>query len=197
MSRSLDREDFDRAAVQLGAPAAHLRAVAEVEAPRGGFLPEGPPVALFERHLFKRFTRSRFDRTHPDLSGRPFFKSAGGYGGSMKQHERLHAASWLDWPAAHRATSFGRFQILGDNWMICGFTSLGAFVEAMWTSEDAHLRAFTHFVISKPDLAEAIRTGDWSTVKEIYNGPAQTGRDYAGDMQAAAERFANPRVLTA
>jgi two-component sensor histidine kinase len=52
--QALTEEDYKRAARRLGCSVAAIKAVAEVEAPGSGFLPDGRPKILFERHIFRR-----------------------------------------------------------------------------------------------------------------------------------------------
>ncbi len=50
----LGMADLQRAASTLGVPLASVRAVNEVESRGAGFLPDGRPVILFERHVMYR-----------------------------------------------------------------------------------------------------------------------------------------------
>ena len=113
MSRNpLSESDFEAAASSLGVDVAAIKAVCEVEAPRGGFQSNGEPTILFERHLFSRYTHGKWDASNPDISN----PKPGGYGGTVAQHGRLQRAAKLDRQAALKATSWGKFQILGVNY---------------------------------------------------------------------------------
>src|SRR5690606_34779310 len=84
-STRLSMADYQRAASALGVDVATVRAVADVESSGGGFLADGRPKILFERHIFARETGGRFNQSHPGISG-----PAGGYGaGGANQHLRF------------------------------------------------------------------------------------------------------------
>lgn len=176
----LTDEDYARAASQLGCEIAAIKAVAEVESgPYGAFLANGEPVILFERHLFSRLTKHKFDNSHPDLSN----PVAGGYGKVSSQHARLAAAAELDRDAALQSASWGRFQVLGSNWQSLGYESLQAFVNAMYAGEAGHLDSFVRFVIAN-NLTQHLQHRDWAKFARGYNGPAF--RKYKYDSKLAA-----------
>jgi hypothetical protein len=182
----LTEQDWQEAAATIGCEVAAIKAVAEVESPRGAFLPSGEPSLLFERHKFSRHTKGKFDATNPGVSNR----KPGGYGSYNEQHARLQQAAELDRPAALKSASWGRFQILGENYQQAGFDSLQAFVNAMYASEQAQLKAFVHFILADPRLAKAIRHKDFDGFAGVYNGPNYKINDYAGKMQAAHAKWA-------
>jgi hypothetical protein len=62
------------------------------------------------------------------------------------QHHRLADAARLDWEAAHKACSWGAFQILGLHHEKCGYQDIKGFVEAMHKGPGAHLHAFVALV---------------------------------------------------
>lgn len=178
--------DFSKAAKDLKVPVAAIRAVCEVEAPRGGFLPTGEPTILFERHIFSRLTNRRYDARHPDISN----KSPGGYGPASAQHARLQKAVQLDKPAALKSASWGRFQILGLNHVQAGFTSLQDFINAMYRSEQSQLEAFVDFIKNDKRLLNALQTLNWTAFARIYNGPAYRINRYDTRLQLAYDRYA-------
>jgi hypothetical protein len=180
----LTEDDWKAAAARLRVSVAKIKAVAEIEAPRGPFLPSGEPPVLFERHKFSRHTRGKYDATHPDISN----PKQGGYGPSSKQHERLARAAALDRNAALKSASFGQFQILGENHAAAGHKTLQGFVNAMYRSARDQLDAFVAFLESE-GLDVHLRAGNWVAFAEGYNGPAQAKHDYSGRMAAAFRRL--------
>lgn len=185
MNEPLTEQDWRDAAQRLGVEPAVLKAVAEVESPRGAFLPTGEPAMLFERHKFAKFTNGRFNLTHPHISN----PKPGGYGLASEQPGRLEAAAELDRVAALKATSFGRFQIMGFNHEAAGFPELQDFINAMWRSERAQLDAFVSVLLSF-GLVPALRAHDWSAVARAYNGPNYYANDYDAKLARAYERHA-------
>lgn len=166
----LTESDYADAARELGVDVAAVKAVCEVEAPRGGFQKDGQPVILFERHLFSRYTHGKWDNAHPDISN----PKPGGYGASLAQHGRLQRAAKLDREAALKAASWGKFQILGVNHKRAGFAKLQDFINAMYEDEQAQLAAFVSFIETDPALHEALKEHNWAEFARIYNG-----RNYA------------------
>lgn len=178
----LDDKAIKDAASAIGCAVAAIRAVIDVES-QGGFLPDGRPKILFERHYFSRLTSRRHDSTHPDIS----HPTWGGYLGGAREYGRLTRAMELDRDAALRSASWGAFQIMGDNHALCGFASAGAFAEAMVSGAPAQLRAFVSF-IRNTGLAGALIRADWAAFARGYNGPAYKANKYDEKLAAAYRR---------
>lgn len=181
----ITEEAFVAAAATLGCEVAAIKAVAEVESPRGPFLPSGEPTILFERHVFHRLTNGRWSKAHPDISN----PSPGGYGPSSRQHERLQRATALDRSAGLRSASWGAFQIMGFNHVYAGHATLQGFINAMYRDADAQLQAFVQFIRSQPGLTRAIRDKDWAAFARLYNGPDYRRNRYDEKMAAAYAKF--------
>lgn len=158
--------DYARAARVLDVDIRAIKAVAEVESgPHGGFLPTDEPVILFERHIFSRLTRGKYDQSHPDISN----NKPGGYGKVLAQHSRLARAAELDRNAALQSASWGRFQVMGMNWLMLGYKSLQEFINAMYRSEGDHLDSFVRYVKANA-LDGALRDHRWRAFARGYNG---------------------------
>jgi len=186
MKQTLTPADFQSAAAQLGCDVESVQAVCEVEAPEGGFLPDGRTVILFERHHFRRFTKAKFDVTHPQISN----IEPGGYKGGAAEWERYQAAYKLDKQAAMLSTSWGRFQIMGFNFALVGFPTVEGFIGAMNSGEPAQLGAFVEFVKAK-DLDDELQRHDWKGFARGYNGKNYAKNKYDSKMAAAYKRIAN------
>lgn len=184
--KTLTENDFIAAAKKLRCDVAAINAVAEVESSGNGFLSTGEPVILFERHIFARYTKNRFNATHPDISN----TSPGGYGAVSIQHKRLQKAAALDRNAALMSASWGKFQILGANYTLAGFSNLQDFVNAMYKSEGEHLNAFVNYIIST-SLDDELRELRWADFARKYNGPAYAKNKYDLKMAAAYKKFKN------
>lgn len=186
-------EALAAAAVALSCDVAAIRAVARVEAgPNGAFLqelPGEPPTVLFERHVFHRLTGGRFHDCHAE--GLPASCSLlsspepGGYGPVRLQHQRLAAARTLDDGAAVSATSWGLYQLMGENHRRAGCRSLAEFEASMRRSVDDHLQLFVAFIHADARLQLAIQRYDWRTFARIYNGPAFEQHGYHTRLAAA------------
>lgn len=186
MKSKIPESEFRRAANRLKCDVAAVMAVAEVESPKGPFLPTGEPTILFEPHIFSRLTKRRFDKSHPKLSY-PNWK-AGAYGAYSAQHGKLQKAALLDRSAALQSCSWGQFQIMGFNYARCGHRTIQSFVNAMYASAAAQFDAFVAFNLADPALVTAIRGRMWATYARIYNGPAYATHKYDQRLAAAYAR---------
>ncbi|HEY4529169.1 MAG TPA: N-acetylmuramidase family protein [Luteimonas sp.] len=188
---ALTESDIIRAAAELQCEVATIKAVIRKEVRGRGFLPDGQPKVLFERHKFRDFTGGRYNASHPQLSGPP-----GSYGAAgQHQHDRLAAAAKLDRDAALKSASWGCFQTMGENWAQCGFSSLQAFINAMYRSEQDHLAAFVQYVkndrrkyaVRGPHygmtMLEGLRKKVWAVFARFYNGPKYAINNYDTSLQ--------------
>jgi hypothetical protein len=183
--RGISDAAYTAAAIALKAEVAAVRAVAEVETKRGAFDDMGRPTILFERHYLHRLTGGRYSKKHPRISQ----ASSGGYGTFSSQYPKLYEAYLLDQNAALKSASWGRFQIMGANFLDAGYTSVKRMVDAFARSEQSHLNAFVKFIIASPVLSKAIRDKDWTTFAKSYNGPGYKKNDYDKKMKAEYERL--------
>lgn len=183
MKPTLTESDYARAAIAIGCTVAAVKAVTLVEAPLGGFQPDGQPTILFERHKFSEFTGHVYDFKYPDISNR----KAGGYGLYSVQHERMGRAAALDRVAALKATSWGKFQIMGFNYGPAGFDTLQEFINAMYAGEPQQLDAFVGFIKSQ-GLADELRERRWADFARRYNGSAYAINQYDVKLAAAYAR---------
>lgn len=199
----LQAEDYARAAVRLGVDEWAIRAVCAVESRGTGFLPDGQPVILFERHvMYRRLTAitsmlSALAETYPDLVN----PAPGGYARGVNaaarsagEHDRLARARTINEGCAIESASWGLFQLMGFHWQRLGFGSAVEFEQAMCRSEGAQLDAFVRFIETDGKLAAALRAHDWRAFAERYNGKnftrgdADPSNDYDVRLAAAYEQ---------
>jgi len=187
----LGAADLERAAAALGVSLAAVRAVNEVESRGHGFLHDGRPVILFERHVFwKRLEAHGIDPVplaaqYPGLVSR----DAGGYQGGGAEYMRLASALALHRAAAHEACSWGAFQIMGYHWKALEYASIEDFVGRMKLSEAEHLDAFVRFVRADKRLVAALKDRKWSTFARLYNGPAYARNLYDAKLAQAFAKY--------
>jgi hypothetical protein len=159
---------FAAAAAMIGCHVEAIRAVCDVEAPKGGFNPDGSVVTLFEGHKFFLYTKGAYATTDPDLCYKAWTKKW--YGKTWRdEQDRLKRAMALSYKAALMSASWGKFQIMGFNFALCGFTTVEVFVERMKESEDAQLDAFVQYVIHT-GLSDELQRLDWAGFAMGYNG---------------------------
>jgi hypothetical protein len=156
-----------------------------------GFLSDGRPQILFERHVFRRETRARFDGRAPHLSGPP-----GGYGGLGNQYARLEEAlalcdaEGLGPEPALRSASWGLGQVMGFNSQAAGFAGAEAMAAAMRDGEDAQLLAMARFLRARK-LHQALARRDWAAFARGYNGPAYARNQYDIKLEQSYLRLAS------
>jgi peptidoglycan hydrolase-like protein with peptidoglycan-binding domain len=161
----LTMDGLAAAATHLGVDPGALWSVVIVETSGCGFLPDRRPSILFERHIFSRRTRQRFDASNPEISG-----PAGGYGRpGAYQYERLERAIGCDRLAALESASWGLGQIMGFNATVAGFRDAEDMVAQMLGGENAQILGMARFVRAG-GMHTALQRRDWSEFARRYNG---------------------------
>lgn len=170
-----------RAAQKIGCSVRALRAVLVVEALGAGFLEDGRPKILFERHVFHRLTQGKHDTTAPRISN----AAPGGYESPTGEWSKLYVALQLDPEMAVQSASWGIGQVMGFNWQSTGERSLFGFLLAMHHDEDAQLALMAEFIRHNPAMADALRRQDWPAFAEKYNGKGYARNRYDQKLAAA------------
>lgn len=178
----LTAAEINQTAQRMNCEPASVRAVLKVESAGSGFAADGRPIILFEPHVFSKLTTRRFDVTNPNVSykswgDKPYPKTQAG------RWAQLEEAYALDPEAAVSATSWGLFQVLGQNYKACGFASATAFVADMAQSEARMLAAFEAFVRAN-NILDDLQRKDWAGFARVYNGPGQVDK-YAAMLSNA------------
>ena len=177
-------DDIAQGAARLGADPAAVWAVYEVESSGSAFI-GGRPTILFEPHRFSRSTAHTFDKSHPKISSRTWNKSL--YPGSQSgRYAQLMEAVALDVDAGFKSASYGGFQILGENYKVCGAPDPWSFAWRQAQTEGDQLDAFVSFVEGN-GLAGALRRRDWAVFARGYNGSAYRENKYSERLSAAYE----------
>ena len=114
------------------------------------------------------------------------------YSDRVSAYLRLIEAYRLDEDAALRSCSWGKFQVMGDNFGACGAGDLKVFINAMCTSEYEQLRMLSGFIRKKSRLWTAVKTRDWEAIALNYNGPGYKTFSYDTKLKAAYEKFVSP-----
>lgn len=182
----LSHQDYVESAQRLHCPVSHIKAVAAVEAAGAGFF-AGMPKILPERHKFSKLTDGRFDHTHPNLSY-PKWGTLAYPKTQEARYEILLRMIRLDIWAGFSACSYGKFQILGDNHLSCGYPSPVLFAFAQAFDEATQLKCFEQFVI-KNGLLVFLQNGIWTKFARGYNGPAYAQNRYDVKLAQAVRHF--------
>lgn len=183
-----------------------IKAIYTVESRGAGFLADGQPKILFERHIFYRELQklgfitlaNRMSGIDPSLCHKSP-TARGGYGGESVQHTRLKNAQTLLLKArpdadktlqsivrecALKACSWGLGQIMGFNYKLAGHNSLQGFINAMYDSEKEQLQAMISFLKSA-GLEKAMKNKDWHAIAKAYNGASYAKFDYHNKLARA------------
>ena len=190
--RTISEDTWKQLATRLNVELAALKAVAEVESSGSGFLPapDRRPKVLFEGHVFHRLTAGRHSLTHPAISHPGWDRSR--YARSLAgEWKRLDTAATLDPAAAMQSASWGAFQIMGFNYALCGFDSVGRFVQALAAGADGQLEAFAT-LLSRPGspMIGPLRRKQWAKFASLYNGPGYRQNRYDEKLATAYARHA-------
>lgn len=160
--------DFLKAAEALEVDVKSIKAVTLVESRGSGFLASGEPVILFERHwMYKLLVKKGITPTISDVCN----PVAGGYKGGVAEHARLAQAVAIDRDCALQSASWGLFQIMGFHWQTLGYTTLQAFINTQYISEDGQMDTFVRFIKANPAIHLALKNKDWAKFAKLYNGP--------------------------
>lgn len=170
-----------------------LLAFRDVEAKSDGFLPDGRPVILFERHKFYSYIKNasgkdaalKIFNERPDICN----PAAGGYYGGLKEYIKYSLASAINKEAASLSTSWGLFQIMGFNYKAASYSDVDGFVTAMQHSEMNQLMAAISFIKHDPELMAAMQAKKFTRIAEIYNGVNQRG--YDNRLRASYQKYKN------
>jgi hypothetical protein len=186
-AKRLEDVDLPRIGSMIGVGEDILHVFMDVEAPGSAFDPNGRPRILFEPHVFYR-NLLKDKRERAVRAGLARAKWVRGlYGKESEQYPKLIRAMEIDEIAALKSASWGRSQILGENYKLAGFASVEEMVVAFMDDEDNHLEAMIEFIKATKiddDLRriEALKRpstpDDWRPVVRVYNGPAYEANGY-------------------
>jgi hypothetical protein len=191
--KKLAGTDYQRAAQRLKCDVPAIMAVAEVESAGDGFLSDGRVKILFEGHQFYKFTKGIYATTHPTICYRKWttqFYTKGKNADIRGAGElaRLEEAMSLNRKAALLSASYGKFQIMGFNFAICGFVSVEDFYAAMQESEGEHLDAFCSYIKGNC-LDDELRNHEWAKFACRYNGSEYWKNKYDQKLAAAYAKY--------
>lgn len=179
---ALGDHDVEDAADQLKVEPAAIWAVWDIEGCSSPFI-DGRPTILFEPHRFSRATGHRYDASHPAVSSLKWNRALYPARQADRWKQLLDAVA-LDIDAGFASASYGGFQILGENFALCGATSSWSFAWQQAQTEADQLAAFLKFVEAR-GLADALRRRDWATFARVYNGTAFRENHYDTRLAAA------------
>ena len=175
---------------KIGCETRALMAVKVVETGNyKSFIAPGKPPILFEGHIFwtelqkRNISPNKYLKGNENILYKKWIRKY--YKGGIKEYERLEQAKRISVEAAYASTSWGMFQILGNNYKQCNCKSVIEFVNLMCRSEEDQLILATNFIINNNTLRQALIRKDWVTFARYYNGPAYAKNNYHTKLQNA------------
>jgi hypothetical protein len=192
MSKKITVDQLSQLACKYGLTLADLQTIREVEAAGKGFLPDGRPKILFERHKFSEFTGRVFNVSHPDISS----PIRGGYKGGTGEWARFDKAQKLDREAAIKATSWGAGQVMGFHYKDLGFITPQEFLNANFKDEASQFDIMLRFITSPKNrgMYLALKEKDWATFAKLYNGPKYAENEYDTKLANAFKKHSTATV---
>jgi hypothetical protein len=193
MPTTVTEPDFRNAAKLIKCDVAAIKAVAEVESSGNGFLSDGRVKVLFEGHQFYKFTKGAYAQSHPTICHKHWTKDFYTKGPNADvrgagELERLDQAIALDRHAALMSASYGKFQIMGFNYPVCGFGDVEEFYAAMQVSEGEQLKAFCNYVIGNA-IDDELRLHHWAEFSRRYNGADYKKNKYDKKLAIAYAKY--------
>ena len=190
----LTPQDYADAARDLGIEPEVIQAFAKQESPRGAFQQDGQPTILFERHKMYRHLKDdgldvkALAKDYADIVN----TKPGGYGKYAAQYGKLTRARALDESAALQSASWGRFQIMGENYGLL-YKTPQEMEKAMRSSEKQQLAFFVAFVRKNNNgrLLQALKDHQWEQAVTYYNGAnwRKANPQYANNIRKYYEEF--------
>lgn len=194
-SKYLKDQDYKDAAKRLNVPELIIRTFGAVEGLGCGFLDDGRPKILYERHRMYFYLKQKYGE---DYAKQQAVKTpnivntlTGGYVGNSGEYARLEQAKQIDLECALQSCSWGQFQIMGENFKALGYSSIQDFVQQQYDSESKQLDAFLRFVETKTGiinakpvkLLDALQAENWDVVFTLYNGSNYKKLGYQAKFQ--------------
>lgn len=173
-------------ACKYGLQLADLQTIREVETNGSGFLPDGRPKILFERHWFRKFTGGIYDSIAPNLSG-PWDKGA--YRGGAGEWARFDKAQKMHREAAIMSTSWGAGQIMGFHFKALGFATAQDFLNENFKGEAEQIEILLKFLFRNPAIYAALKARRWADFARLYNGPKYAENKYDIKLAASFKKF--------
>jgi hypothetical protein len=180
--------DFIAAAKKLACNVPAIRAVVEVESGGAGFYKSGKIKLKFEGHVFHQYTKGQYDQSHPTLSYPKWTERYTEDGEAA--YNRFNQAFALNKRAAMLSTSWGMFQIMGENYTECGFRTVDDFVTTLKLSDTAQLDAFCKYILYRNLQRFLVDLNLYAEhFAYRYNGPQYNKHDYDGQLRRAYNKY--------
>lgn len=185
----MTKEHLKQAAALLEVDVPTIMAVDTVESSGKGFLRSKRIKIKFEGHKFFKYAKNRdsLRKKHPTICY-PDFTQRFSPSDSEEEYRRFSQAFQLDPEAAMMATSWGKFQMMGFNYKIVGFESVGDMVDYLKKGEAEQLEVFCRFLLSE-GLHIYLQREDYESFARGYNGPAYKVNKYDSKIKMYVTKY--------
>jgi hypothetical protein len=140
-------------------------------------------LILYERHYMRRLllasgmSQSEVDAISADEPKIVHtYEASYAYGSLDEQYLRLKRAREINYAAAIKSCSWGKFQVMGEYYSHL-YSSVEELEEALNYCALQHLQYFKAFLVSEKKLIGPMRNKDWLLIARKYNGNGQIGYD--------------------
>lgn len=182
--RFIRKSQIVQMARDIGVLPSMLLAIVDKESVGAGFLTNGRPVILFERHKFYQFTKAKHGETLAEKWRKensnicfPVW-TADAYIGGVGEWSRFEIARTMEAELAMLSTSWGLMQVMGFNFHVCGYETVQDMVEDMMNSEVQQMKAAVNFIRKQPNLYQAMKARNFEGVARAYNGAGYKKNNY-------------------
>ena len=188
----LSEKDYQEVADLIGCDVEAVKAIKTVESGGQGFAEYTRPPILFEGHIFwgslvkHGLDPKNYQKAHPGIVYSGWDRSK--YKGGLREYDRLEEAWKIHKQAALESASMGLFQIMGNNYKLCGEDSPFSMWSNASLSEGNQLRQFGNFIINSR-IAPYLIAHDWEKVAYRYNGAGYKKNKYDTKLRDAYNKF--------
>ena len=183
----LTEENYIEASKLLNCEVEVIKAVDEIESQGEGFLDSGKLKILFEGHRFYVYSHNgeQLAKQYPSICYKSWTRKY--YKGGELEYVRFNLAFSIHAEAAMLSTSWGRFQIMGDEYWRMDYQSVGMMVDDFKKGEYQQLIGFCKFVLSKK-LEKHLQNRNWAAFALGYNGKSYKANKYDTKLKQAYEK---------
>ena len=191
-AQAITQEQLQSIARDLGdTNTRRINAVAKVESAGGGWFDSGLPKILYERHKYWGFTAlaNRIKSWFANPSAGDYTTDAN-KNGINDSWEKLSYAIGKDPLAALKSISIGKFQVLGEYYLQCGYQHPIEMLYACSRSELAHYELLRDYILNVANLKDAFlqvstNAASNEAFAKGYNGKGYRKYDYHNKLAKA------------
>lgn len=172
-----------------------IKAVAAVESNGSGWFNSGLPKILYERHKFWKHTADKTVSWYSNPVAGDYTMDANA-NGINDSWEKLSYAIGKDPLAALKSISIGKFQVLGEYYLQCGYQHPIEMLYACSRSELAHYELLRDYILNVANLKDAFlqlstNAASNEAFAKGYNGKGYRKYDYHNKLAKAMKGVSN------